>query len=361
MAVNDVLNQLQLLIQGAAPRLIEVSDQPKDLIPFLPGERYTAKVQEEIAHGRFLVLIRDQKLDLNLPRNTQAGQNIELRFVSATPRLTFVLADELPQAVPQQAAVNLSDGARYLSALLDRVKNLAASQGGPAQAAQAQQTAKPLFDGAPPSAPQFAALLKATVAQSGLFYESHQAQWVAGEKPLTELLREPQAKLSEPRAFVAASPATSALGQPPKIEAAHLTSLPAVASLQDNGQEPVHPQTAPLVQQQLDALDMRQLIWQGQVWQGQEMRWQIDERAAHEGETDPMREWQTRLDLQLPMLGEVNAVLKISPQGGVSIALTAHTAESAHALQAAGTLLNQSMGRSGLQLVKLEVQNDGSA
>ena len=65
MAVNDVLNQLQLLIQGSAPKLIEVTDQSKVAIPFVPGERYTAKVQEQIANGRFLVLIRDQKLDLN--------------------------------------------------------------------------------------------------------------------------------------------------------------------------------------------------------------------------------------------------------------------------------------------------------
>ena len=94
MSVNDVLNQLQLLIQGSAPKLIEVTDQSKVAVPFVPGERYTAKVQEQIASGRYLVLIRDQKLDLNLPRNTQPGQNVELRFVAANPRLTFVLAGE---------------------------------------------------------------------------------------------------------------------------------------------------------------------------------------------------------------------------------------------------------------------------
>ncbi len=365
MAVNDILNQLQSLIQGSAPRLIEVSDQPKDVIPFLPGERYTAKVQEEIANGRFLVLIRDQKLDLNLPRNTQPGQNIELRFVSSEPRLTFVLAEEVAP-VPSQAAVKLSDGARYLGALLDRVKTLASSQSQTQSSTlttQVQQTAKPLFAGAPPPLAQFAALLKESVTQSGLFYESHQAQWAAGEKPLADLLREPQGKLSEPRAFATAQAAVSVPGFTPltKLEIANVLSTPNTLSTQENSQETVHPQTVPLVQQQVDALDMRQMVWQGQVWPGQDLRWQIEERAARDGEADAAREWQTRLGLQLPKLGEVNAVLKISPQGAISIALTAQTNATARALQAATPLLNQSMERAGLQLVTLNVETDGSS
>ncbi len=290
MAVNDVLNQLQLLIQGAAPKLIEVTDQTKVAVPFVPGERYTAKVQEQIANGRFLVLIRDQKLDLNLPRNTQPGQNIELRFVSADPRLTFVQAGEPLPSGQSQAAVNLSDGGRYLNALLDRVKDLATrqpqSQSQTSTSTQGQAApiinAKPIIDGAPPPLQQFAALLKDTVIKSGLFYESHQAQWAAGDRPLTELLREPQGRLSEPRAFTAAQQAANAaqptlaftpLGQAPKVDLPN--PLTPVLSNSTSTQEPVHPQTAPLVQQQLETLDQRQLLWQGQVWPGQDMRWQI--------------------------------------------------------------------------------------
>jgi len=381
MAVNDVLNQLQRLIQGSAPKLIEVTDQTKVAVPFVPGERYTAKVQEQIASGRFLVLIRDQKLDLNLPRNTQPGQNIELRFVSADPRLTFVQAGE-PQAPGQpQAAVNLSDGARYLNALLDRVKDLATRQ--PATPSQSQSqtstsaqgqaapiiNAKPIIDGAPPPLSQFAALLKNTVIKSGLFYESHQAQWAAGDRPLTELLREPQGRLSEPRAFAAAqqqaavaqqaAPATTPLGQPPKVDVPNLPAT--VLSNPGSAQEPVHPQTAPLVQQQLETLDQRQLLWQGQVWPGQEMRWQIEEREAREGEQDSEREWQTRLDLSLPHLGQVSALLKFTPQG-IRIDLTAPVSETVQALKSAGPLLNQGMERAGLRLLDMRVEtDDGSA
>ncbi len=376
MAVNDVLNQLQLLIQGSAPKLIEVTDQTKVAVPFVPGERYTAKVQEQIANGRFLVLIRDQKLDLNLPRNTQPGQNIELRFVSADPRLTFVQAGEPLPPGQSQAAVNLSDGGRYLNALLDRVKDLATRQPQPqSQTSTSTQgqaapiiNAKPIIDGAPPSLQQFAALLKDTVIKSGLFYESHQAQWAAGDRPLTELLREPQGRLSEPRAFAAAQQAANAaqptlastpLGQVPKVDLPN--PLAPVLSNSTSTQEPVHPQTAPLVQQQLETLDQRQLLWQGQVWPGQDMRWQIEERSAREGEQDAEREWQTRLELSLPHLGQVSALLKFTPQG-IRIELATPTQDTAQALQSAGALLNQGMERAGLHLIEMKVEtNDGSA
>ena len=367
MAVNEVLNQLQGLIRGGASPLIEVSGQlSKDVVPFVPGERFTVKVLEQVANGRFLVQIRDQTLDLNLPRNTQPGQSLELRFVSATPRLTFVLAEALSlPAGSTKAPVNLSDGARYLNALLDRVQTLATQQAAVSDKTQATlglQITRPVLEGAPPAPGLFAAALKEAVSKSGLFYESHQAQWAAGEKPLADILREPQGRLSEARAFTnlatAVGPCASA--DPAQAAKASTSQLLTISnSLVADGKEPVHPQTAPLVQQQLDVLDTRQLVWQGQVWPGQELRWQIEERAAQEGEADAPREWQTQLNLHLPKLGEVNALLKITPQGGIRIALTAHSPEVAQTLRAASAALNQNLDLAGLQLIQLEVTSDG--
>ncbi|ENH6343043.1 flagellar hook-length control protein FliK, partial [Burkholderia vietnamiensis] len=48
---------------------------------------------------------------------------------------------------------------------------------------------------APPTAALRAALAQA-VSESGLFYESHLAQWLAGQRPLAALMREPQARLA---------------------------------------------------------------------------------------------------------------------------------------------------------------------
>lgn len=372
MAINDVLKQLQGLIQGTAPKLIQTTDQLRQALPFLPGERYTAQVQEHIANGRFLVTIRDQKLDLNLPRNTQPGQNVELRFVTNEPRPTFVLAE----AAQTQARtpVNLSDGARYLNSLLDRVQNLAQqarqtqgagefrqAAGQPAaHAATAQTThgttlAKALFDGAPPPTPQFAVMLKDTVAKSGLFYESHQAQWVAGDRPMADLLREPQGKLSEARAFAQAQQPAD-LGRPPRADTG-AASLPTSASQVGTVPEPVHPRTAPLVQQQLETLDTRQMLWQGQVWPGQEMHWRIEEREAREQRQGDTREWATSLNLTLPILGEVSALLRFTP-AGIAVSLRAGD-EAASRLRDAVPLLVQGMQNARLDVAQVTVDENG--
>ncbi|MBR8440581.1 flagellar hook-length control protein FliK, partial [Burkholderia cenocepacia] len=64
---------------------------------------------------------------------------------------------------------------------------------------------------APPVAALRAALAQA-VSESGLFYESHLAQWLAGQRPLAALMREPQARLAtalapvDPEAVPHASP-----------------------------------------------------------------------------------------------------------------------------------------------------------
>lgn len=370
MAVNDVLNQLQQLIQRTAPKLIEVTDQPKELVPFVPGERYTARVEEQIANGRFLVFIRDQKLDLNLPRNTQPGQNVELRFVSGDPRLTFVLDEEATLANQTRTPVNFSDGARYLNGLLDRVKDLAQQvRQQPVNPSQAQQLTKPLFEGAPPATPQLAAALKEAVSKSGLFYESHQAQWVAGERPISDLLKEPQGKLSEPRAAqLAQSPqrADEPGGPPPARQAAEMSRPPQVETAQRNGAntaqatvaEPVHPQTAPLVQQQLDTLDTRQMVWMGQVWPGQTMQWQIEDREARSGGDEAQQEWATTLDLTLPHLGEVHAALRLTPAGLV-VDLRAASSGSAQQMRGALPLLDEGMKRAEIKLAKVTVAGNG--
>ncbi|KAA8770371.1 flagellar hook-length control protein FliK [Burkholderia pseudomallei] len=86
-----------------------------------------------------------------------------------------------------------------------RAGNPAAAMAPGAQAAQAApQAALP----ASPAAALSLALVQA-VAQSGLFYESHLAQWLAGQRTTAELAREPQARLAsgaEPDAQAGAQP-----------------------------------------------------------------------------------------------------------------------------------------------------------
>ena len=59
----------------------------------------------------------------------------------------------------------------------------------------------------------------------------------------------------------------------------------------------------PIVQQQLDALSTQNYAWQGQIWPGQQMQWEIGENpdGARSTENDAIARWQTRLKLVLPM------------------------------------------------------------
>ena len=87
----------------------------------------------------------------------------------------------------------------------------------------------------------------------------------------------------------------------------------------------------PLVRQQLDILSGQPIQWQGQVWPGAFMQWEIntqpiqDSSGFSDGEEDQEKErinqdsaadstWSSTLDLQLPNLGAVNVRIDIRGQ-----------------------------------------------
>jgi hypothetical protein len=236
------------------------------------------------------------------------GETMRLEVLALEPKLTFALLGAPAGATG--AAVSMSAAIRHLTALLDRLSN-------EARAAPPPRT-MPLTSAPPASTSELAQALQSAVAHSGLFYESHQAQWIAGERPLEELMREPQ------------------------------------AALKRTG-DAVHPQAAALVQQQLEALDARQLAWCGQVWPEQSLEWRIEEdsREEHRGVEAPPA-WKTSLRLALPRLGDVNAVLAVAGND-VRITLTAAAPDARSDLRAGEPALRTAFERAGLELRGLAV------
>jgi len=353
MIHNDVVTQLQLLIKTSAPPLLEVSQQQLELPQLVPGQKLPAFVVANLPNGRFQVLIADQMLDMNLPKNTQPGDTVDLVFVTTKPRLTFVLASDLANVASSAGAANakpqvsLSDTARFLGGLLEK----AAQPDGAKGMANAVAHATPLLSGAPSNTLDFAQALRGALTQSGLFYESHQAQWVTGQRPLTDLLREPQGRLSPAAVNQPQAAPGNITAQAPE----HQQQLPNLAHAAD---QIAHPDTLPLVRQQLEALDSRQVAWQGQVWPGQTMDWKIEERSPREQSGGiAMPEWQTSLRLVLPQLGEIAAKLTLHPQG-IRIQLDASEPASAKLLAQQRVALQQGMETSGLQLVEMKVRHE---
>lgn len=386
MIHNDVLNQLQLLVKTSAPPLVEVSQTPLEEPQWVPGQRLNALVLANLPNGRFQVQVGEMMLDMNLPRNTQPGDNVELTFVASQPRLTFILSRDLAgiaaNGSPEtKSQVTLSDTARFLGALIQKI----ADQAGPM--APLTKSA-PLMASAPTDIKEFSSVLRTALSQSGLFYESHQAQWVAGERTLSDLLREPQGRLSAGISGVGAAeiqpknvPA-SAQSEPGAAETqpgnrlatsqsglaaseAQPGNRPASAQVdgaipQGTSKLPVHAEALSLVQQQLQTLDTRQLVWQGQVWPGQVMEWRVEERNPREGGAEAdLPHWQTSLRLQLPRLGKVQASLSFMPQG-LRVDLKADE-ETAEIMKGAQDRLRGSMEASGLHLLGLTVERNEKA
>lgn len=241
------------------------------------------------------------------------------------------------------AGASLSAAGRFLGALApDPAKS---------PAAPSLTGAAPVLAGPPADTRQLPRLLQEALSQSGLFYESHQAQWLAGKRTRVQLLQEPQGRLS-----TAASPQTVGVIEAPQLSI-HSGPEAAAAGAARNADAPVHEQTLTLVQQQLSTLETGQLSWRGEIWPGLWLEWDIAERPPATSESDEPSRWQTRLRLTLPRLGEVAAILGLD-SGGVHIALGAAAAETAGLLQGSQQPLAAAMAAAGLNVFAVEVRHD---
>ena len=226
-------------------------------------------------------------------------------------------------------------------------------------------------------------MLKQAITQSGMFYEAHQAEWVEGRLAKTALLQEPQGKLSSPSAFTVPEEGTGTANLKASTEptvaprlAADVVQTPASTVDASKGSstalatqsQPVAPQAQPIVQQQLDALATQNFSWQGQVWPGQDMRWEIDEDAGRNGQDDDdtALKWTTRLHLTLPNLGEVDAQIRLNGDQ-ITLAMSAGNAETRALMRSASLDLRSQLDEAGLTLASMgvgaptEKENDGQA
>lgn len=350
MIHNDIQNQLQLLIKTSAPPLIEVAQSAVETPEWTPGQRLPAHVLASLPNGRFEVKVGDQILDLNLPGNTQAGDTLELTYISSTPRMTFALTRDLANTLPANTPVSLSETAKFIGSLLQK-------GGETSQLAQAMRSA-PVMTAPSADTGTLAQSLRQAVSQSGLFYESHQVQWLSGERNIDSLLQEPQGRLSP--LLNQADPRQVAAGQlkPGETTPVSATSPSAMAGAELPKTEPVHPQSMQIVQQQLQTLDSRQIVWQGQIWPGQEMKWEIEEDTRRQSQDDQEAStWHTRLNLQLPSLGGVHAKLAFV-NGTVQVDIAADQQQSADRMQGARQTLAERFAASGLTLAALNIRHE---
>lgn len=343
-------------VQGTA-RVREIQARLPQL---LPGQQFTAHITRGLPDGTFQAIVAGRNYTLALNHAAKAGDTLELEVTRNTEKAVFarVVGVSTPGAGTADggARSDLSATGRLISFLLT---------GSGSNQPLPLAGGKPLLPNPPaPGTAALAPLLRQALGQSGLFYESHQLQWLSGKLDARALFAEPQGRMSGALAQEQARQGAQAAQQNTANTAASQTAGrataagggTAAASLQaQQGAEAavrqaesaqaaqaganralsVPDRLVPIVHQQLDGMASQQFVVHTQAWPGQQVEWWIEdgERDGQgEGEESDAR-WKTTLRLHLPRLGDIEAFMQLTP-AGVALRLTAEDADTVHDLDA---------------------------
>lgn len=204
---------------------------------------------------------------------------------------------------------------------------------------------------------QFIQALSQTLQNSGLFYESHLSNLAFGKQDAASLHNEPQAHAGRAAAAHQTTQAASSEAAPrPSGDTAPQQSNPSsptpAGAAQNNALAGLHPDTHLLVRQQLEVLANQAIAWRGEAWPNAPMQWEVRREknaSEHEG---GVSHWATRLTLNLPNLGEVQARINLS---GQEIVMQLIAPESARLLDQNRDVLRTHLLASGLQVSALSV------
>lgn len=315
MIQPEILSRLRLLADAYRLPVTLATDRVNQATAVPGVSDVLAEVEARLSDGLYRVLAAGQRFSVNLPPTTAPGDRVRITLPAA-PAPAAAAAAKTPATATPASAVEprVSAIGRFISALAER-----APEG---RTPAAISTAQPLLPDAPIDTKVAAATLRELIGLSGLFYESHQAEWVGGAREEAQLRKEPQGK------FSAALPATAATSSNSSSASASSTASSASASSIPATPAPptVRAEALPIVQQQIQTLEARHIVWAGQVWPGQPLRWEIEELKQREPQAAAQAPgaWQTRIDMSTPRLGAMSALLTLSG-GALSVRLRAES------------------------------------
>ncbi len=384
----DISMTVQPVAAVDAPTaIVSVADAKQEafsrLAQIANGQQLQAKVLSTYNDGSYLVRIANTAARMVLPTSTRTGDTLQLTMVGKDPRPTFLLTESFRGEDDESTEVSLSTAGR---AMEKDMKSLKATQQGltnvgardnqldegdaknaaPNQLApestktslssagklvdallhaseesdlpSAIKPSRPLVANPTNNTPQLANALRDSVALSGAFYESHLAEWADGKRPVTELLKEPQAQLAQQTQ----SGVTSLL----------------------NTSDPANTQMGQLINLQLNALEQQRIVWHGEVWPGQQMEWEINrdspDQQQNTQEDEQAPSWHSVVRFNFEHLGTVSASIRLI---GEQIHMQVRTDNdvTAAALRANGRMLSESMEAAGSSLDSLIVKRDEQA
>lgn len=281
--------------------------------PYIPGAPLTSLDESAVAYDAKGAALpgpaQHNPADAARPQQPQLGAGALGKAAVLAPAGAGTNGAALLEADGAAPPPVLSETARVISSVLG------AAHKAPGETAALTGTA-PLLTTPKPDPAQLAHKLAQVISQSGLFYESHVAEWAAGTRSLADLMHEPQ-------------------------------------SAKAPGLPPTEPATAQFINLQLASQEQARVLWQGQLAPGQQLQWEIHKDAPEQrgGEQEqPEPAWRSGMRFRLPLLGEIEATVvmlgqqcQIEIQTGSSAiggVLRAHAAGLTAAMEAAGTPLS---------------------
>jgi hypothetical protein len=410
-----IMSDLVSKLQPASP----VQKAADPLANLVPGQRFMATIQSLLPDGTYRAHVAGRPVTLALPFAAAAGETLELEaVVEQNGKTTLAVVTGRDTTSGQGEAGNTETNTSVATRLTPTGKLIAEllSSGGKEGSPRAEPAplsqARPLFAAMTGKAADLAPILKEALAKSGMFYEAHQARWIEGKGSLAALLSEPQGRFSPAlqallarergETTTARAPSLSTARPEEGVSAKTLTATPTAigdkaaahqqtatsahaasnvtarategeivtkntaannATTQTGGAvrvgmgQAVATELAPLVRQQLEALASNTYVWQGQIWPGQVMNWEIVEEDGEQGrqEDNEASRWVTRLRLKLPRLGQLEATLKFTGGRNIEIFLQTEDDAARARLMADNAGLRRGFETSGLALTLLNI------
>lgn len=299
------------------------------------GQTVTGQVKSQ-TNGLSLVTIEGQTVAMRLPYPVKTGDSLKLSFAGHTPQPVFLL--QLPDTQSDDAP-QLSPTARLLSELLQRA---------PQHALPTLTPASPLLSKPTTHTRELALALRTALVRSGLFYESHLANWTVGQDSLEGLMQEPQNRPATEAARMGSALSLTETG--PASEARQLN--------------PMHT----LLSQQLQVLESPHFVWRGDLWPGRTLEWQVrqDTSAEHEEADAPASRtedatWDSHLRLTLPELGTLNVHIQLDARQVFSLRVLADKPGVDALLQRHQPELTKQLAAAGCTLRAITVEHDVDA
>ncbi|MDR4517455.1 MAG: flagellar hook-length control protein FliK [Nitrosomonas sp.] len=308
---------------AAVTSVLTAADSRNTSHDFIQGQKYQAVVDTRLSNGNFNVLISNKLFQMHLPEKIKPGDKIELVFISHQPKLRFVLQPEnFINTIKNNATISTTG--RFLNGLTQ-------------DTGQSTPSSMPInntsiLTSSSIKSPELPLLLQKTIQQSGLFYESHLSKWINGKHKLEELQQEPQGKIKSASSTVT-SATTSAM--------------------------PVNSQSLSLVQQQLLTLETSHIVWNGEIWNGQQIQWHIyEDNATHKNiDGNATNQWKTKLSLTLPELGKITISLSLNFRE-IRVSMNTESNQTAQLLKTNQIHLKKNMHTAGLAIQSLDIHHN---